>query len=208
MLHYSTIEPTTLELLRQLMSMEEFSETRLVGGTALALQFGHRKSIDIDLFGKINFDEIDIVKTFEGFRKVISLKRSQNINIFIINDIKVDIVNYSYPWLKDEIIIDNLRLAAFEDIAAMKIAAVTNRGSKKDFFDIFLLLNYLPLKDILSFYTTKYFDASPFLAYKSLSYFEDAEREENPVMMHKQSWNQVKKRILLELEKVQNPFDF
>ena len=84
MLHLSTIDTTTLELLKSIMYCDEFANLRLVGGTALALQFGHRKSIDLDLFGEIDFENIDKPKAFSHFRKVIQLKKSKNINIFSI----------------------------------------------------------------------------------------------------------------------------
>ena len=92
MLQLSTIDSSTLELLKKLMTFKEFAEMRLVGGTALALQIGHRKSIDLDFFGNINFENIYTANTFENFNKVIALKSSKHINIFSIDDVKVDFV--------------------------------------------------------------------------------------------------------------------
>ncbi len=97
MLQLSTIDSSTLELLKKLMTFNEFSEMRLVGGTALALQIGHRKSIDLEFFGNISFEDVYTANTFKNFKKVITLKSSKNINIFSIDDVKVDFVNYTYP---------------------------------------------------------------------------------------------------------------
>lgn len=192
MLYYATIDPATLELLKQIQSMEEFSGLCLAGGTALAIQTGHRKSIDLDFFGQIEFEQLAINELFACFNSVEVLKKTRNINIFEINDIKVDFVNYSYPWLQKPLIIDGLLLAQKEDIAAMKIAAITGRGSKKDFIDLYFLMQDYSLKQILDFYAKKYFDASIYLAIKSLIYFEDADQEENPEMLVDISWESIK----------------
>ncbi|OFX40883.1 MAG: hypothetical protein A2X08_17065 [Bacteroidetes bacterium GWA2_32_17] len=195
MLQYHTIETKTLELLKKLMQIDEFKELRLVGGTSLALQIGHRQSIDIDLFGALNIDEFELSKILNNFASVTILKKTKNINIYLIEGIKVDIVNYHYPWIKDALLEDNLRLAEKTDIAAMKIAAITNRGSKKDFIDIYFLLKYFTLGKMLSFYKLKYNDASEMLALKSLTYFDDADLEEEPNMFLQINWENVKDEI-------------
>ncbi len=181
--------------------MEEFSELRLAGGTALALQIGHRKSIDLDFFGLVEFEQLAINELFSGFNSIEVLQKTKNINIFEINDVKVDFVNYSYPWLQKAVIIDGVLMAHKEDIAAMKIAAITGRGSKKDFVDLYLLLQDYSLQQILDFYTQKYFDASIYLAIKSLTYFDDANQEENPEMIMAISWETIKTRIKNEVRK-------
>lgn len=79
--------------------MEAFKNMRLAGGTSMALQIGHRKSIDLDFFGRLNADETTFAEAFSVFNSSIWLKKTANINIFSINDIKVDVVNYSYPWM-------------------------------------------------------------------------------------------------------------
>jgi hypothetical protein len=174
------------------MKQPAFSGLRLAGGTALALQIGHRKSFDIDLFGIIDFDSLIIQELFAEFDVVKTIKRSKNINIFIINDVKVDFVNYSYPWLSESLVKDNIRMAAIEDIAAMKLAAVTGRGSKKDFVDIYFLFQYFSLEELINMYSTKYPDGSIFLVLKSLTYFADAENEGDLNMLINTSWQTVK----------------
>lgn len=192
MLHLSAVSTSALELLKQIQSIAEFSELRLVGGTALAFHIGHRKSIDLDFFGKINFEQLNTNELFQNFKSVEIHQKSKNINIYEINEVKVDFVNYTYPWLHEAIVTDGIRLAHKEDIAAMKIAAITGRGSKKDFFDLFFLLKEYSLSEIIDLYKAKYFDASPYLALKSLSYFDDAEIDSNPEMIQKADWDEVK----------------
>jgi hypothetical protein len=196
MLYLSAIDPPTLELLSTLMHSGKLKNLRLAGGTALALQTGHRKSVDLDLFGDIDFEQMDTNLLFNEFEKVTILKRTENINIFIINGIKVDFVNYSYHWLDDILCIDGLRLARLKDIAAMKLAAITGRGSKKDFVDLHILLQHFSFEEMLGFYAQKYPDGSAYLLLKSMTYFEDAEPEPMPDMLVNLTWQQVKDSLL------------
>lgn len=201
MFHLSTIDSPTLELLKKLMCFDDFVNMRLVGGTALALQIGHRKSIDLDLFGDIDFDNVNTAKVFANFNNTITLKRSKNINIFSIDDVKVDFVNYSYPWLQNQLLLGGIRLAGIEDIAAMKLAAITGRGSRKDFIDLYFLLQKYNLKEMLGFYRNKYFDGSEYLVLKSLTYFTDAENDIEIEMIKDVSWIKIKAYILETVDK-------
>ena len=195
MLHYTAVDTPTLELLKLLMKEPAFSSLRLVGGTALALRIGHRRSIDIDLFGSLDIDVYTLSQKLNNLGKVTLLNQTENIHVYLVNEIKVDMVNYHYPWLEDEILIDGIRLAGAKDIAAMKLAAITGRGTKKDFIDLFYLLKQFTLKEMLSFYENKYTDGSAFLVMKSLTYFEDADREQSPVMLQQLDWVEVKTKI-------------
>lgn len=195
MLYFETIDASTLELLKQLQVQPAFKDLRLVGGTALALQMGHRKSIDIDLFGKIDADEFEVLNQINSISSATILKKSQNINIFLINGIKVDIVNYPYSWLKKPVIDADIVLADKKDIAAMKLSAITGRGTRKDFIDLFFLLKQFSLMEMMNFYKQKYPDGAEFLVLKSLTYFDDAEQDELPVMLIHQDWKQIKQYI-------------
>lgn len=197
MLFYKTIDTQTLELLKWLLSAPVFSNLRLAGGTSLALQYGHRQSIDLDLFGVVTADEITISKVLSGFGNLTIIKNSPNIHIYSLNGIKVDIVNYHYPWLETFIAEDGLRLAHEKDIGAMKLAAVTGRGTKKDFIDLYFLLKHFTLKDLITAYKTKYHDGSEFLVLKSLTYFDDAEKDAEPKMLIPVSWKLIKEKIIL-----------
>jgi hypothetical protein len=201
MLQYQTTDPGTLELLRKLMQIGEFNGLRLVGGTSLALQIGHRSSIDIDMFGNLEVDEFEIIKILKNIGTTTLLKKTQNISIFLIDGIKVDLVNYPYPWLEEIIFEDNLRFAGIKDISAMKLAAITGRGTKKDFIDLYFLLQYYSLEEMLGFYKLKYNDASEMLVLKSLTWFADADAEENPRMLMSMDWEKVKDLITTCMQK-------
>jgi hypothetical protein len=196
MLHLKSISPELLELLTQLMHDDVFKHFNLVRGTALALQIGHRISIDIDLFGNCEIDEIAVLDQLNACGPVHVLKKSKNILICSVQGIKVDIVNYSYPILENTLISDGIRMVGLKDIAAMKMNAIAGRGSKKDFIDVYYLLQYFTLEVMIDLYLQKYSNGSEFLVRKSLTYFEDADAEEMPLMMEDISWNRIKERVL------------
>ena len=199
MLYLETVESSTLELLKKLQRLPVLEQTRLVGGTALALQLGHRKSIDLDFFGTVDCEAEYLRESIAGIASLTILKESPHIHIYIVDGIKVDIVNYKYPWLDDVVLEQGLRLASVSDIAAMKITAIIGRGTKKDFIDIAFLLHHFSLEEILHFYAAKYNGSSVFMAMKSLAYFDDAEADPMPDMFVNQSWQQVKAYILSKI---------
>jgi len=192
MLHYETIIPETHSLLEKLSTLPVLEDARLVGGTALALQLGHRTSVDLDFFGRINADSEDLRDILREVGRVEVASVSKNINIFWINGVKVDMVNYPYPWLDLPIVEDGVRLASLNDIAAMKISAIVNRGTKKDFIDLYTLLQHFALDEILDMYSRKYSDGSLFIVMKSLTYFDDAETEPMPNVLNDTTWETVK----------------
>lgn len=192
MLSYQTVESHTLELLRKLSKEAFLSEARLVGGTALALQYGHRNSVDLDFFGKIEIDDEILKERLADMGSLSVIKESSNIKIYLINDIKVDFVNYKYVWIDSAIEVDDLHLASPKDIAAMKINAIEGRGTKKDFIDMYFLLQHYSLQEIFGFYAEKYPENSIFRALMSLSYFEDAETQFMPQMFIDVEWEDIK----------------
>ena len=195
MLQYQTIYPATLQLLKDLQLLELLKECRLVGGTALALQLGHRRSVDLDFFGTVPQTPVELQDLLRENHDVTIVKESKNIHIYLIDGVKVDIVNYKYDWIDTPVEEDGIRLADVKDIAAMKVAAIIGRGTKKDFIDMNRLLQIFSLKEILDMYMQKYPDGSLFIAIKSLSYFEDAESDPMPFMFDDTDWGVVKANI-------------
>jgi len=192
MLSLRTIESHTLELLRALMQEPALRELRLVGGTALALQYGHRSSVDLDLFGKIDVDgyELQSILSKCGVLKVEN--ETKIIHQYYIDNIKVDVVSYPFEWISPIIEEDGIRLASPIDIAAMKVNAIEGRGTKKDFIDMYMLLQHYSLKEIIAFYQQKYPNYSIFRALRSLTYFEDAEDQFMPRMFIEDTWENMK----------------
>lgn len=204
MLSYQTVEPHTLELLRQLMEAPILHQARLVGGTALALQYGHRSSVDLDFFGNVEASTEELSQALGQVGSVTLLGQSKIIKGFDVDGVRIDIVNYAYPWLEDAVMEDGLRLASPVDIAAMKVYAIENRGSRKDFIDMYFLLKHYSLDEILSFYKRKYPEHSEFLALRSLTYFEDAETFAMPKMYVDFDWEELKRSIIAKVNEYTN----
>lgn len=200
MLHYETISANTLELLKRIQSLEIFSNVRLVGGPALSLQLVHRKSIDLDLFGRVEVSLDEIVAEISPFASVSPISSSQMMKFLYADGVKIDIVNYPYGWIERPVIENGLVLAGIKDIAAMKLSAITNRGTKKDFIDFYYLLKYHSIDEMTNFYIQKYNDSQLFSMYKSLTYFADAETDPMPLMTDTLEWAEVKSSIISSLK--------
>ena len=203
MLQTRTVEPRTLELLKQLMPLPVLDSFFLVGGTALALQLGHRKSIDLDLFTPQPFNSSTLLDTLTTDFDISIELDEPNMLITNIESIKVDFVKMGYPILFPALLVEGVRMLDIRDIAPMKLKAVAQRGSKKDFFDIYFLLQQLPLETMIALFQQKFKLHEVFHIIKSLTYFEDAEQSANPVVFDKSiTWQKVKASIQESVKKL------
>lgn len=175
MLQKQAVPKKLLELLIELGKIPELNSFNLAGGTALALQMGHRKSIDIDLFTTEIFDENSIIEIFTSkFKEIKILSLSKNSVNCVINGIKVDVIRHNYPYLENYLEEENIRMFSLADIAAMKLNAIAGNGSRvKDFIDVYFLLDKFSLEQMLKFYSKKYSQREPFFVIKSIIYFDD-----------------------------------
>ena len=204
MLSIQTILPDTLELLKFLASQPELSQTRLVGGTALALQYGHRQSVDLDFFGQQPQEKDDLIEMAKKAGEVTVINRSKAIMQMVINQVKVDFVDYSrYAWIDEPIQGDGFVLASDKDIAAMKVNAIIGRGTRKDFIDLYMLLQHYSLTQIMDFYKQKYPEFSEYRALLSMTYFDDAEMQDMPHMFIDTPWEEMKKTIVEAVKRYQ-----
>ena len=199
MLHLESVAPATLTLARRLLALPELSEMRLVGGTALALQFGHRTSVDLDLFGPWD-KRIQLNVALSSCGQVNDHGGGGRMRFFAIDGVKVDCVDYPYPWLEPPVCEEGLRIASVSDIAAMKLSAATNRGTRKDFVDIAFLLKRFRFEELMSLYRNKYDDANEYTVLRSLTYFDDAEEQPLPVMLVPFDWEEAKATIRAAVE--------
>lgn len=204
MLSIQTIQPDTLELLKRLASQPELAKTRLVGGTSLALQYGHRQSIDLDFFGTLPEDKDELIDMAKQIGNVIITNKSKSIVQTVINQVKVDFVDYSrYAWIDELVQGEGFVLASDKDIAAMKINAIIGRGTRKDFIDLYVLLQHYSLDEIMGFYKQKYPEFSEYRALLSMTYFEDAEMQNMPKMFIETPWEDMKKTIITAVKAYQ-----
>ncbi len=195
MLYKKTVEPNTLSLLIRLQQIPELKSFYLVGGTALALWYGHRISIDIDLFGG-NLDQKKIIKALTTeFGSNFQYEQSSNkwALFCFINNIKVDIVKYEQPLIFPAERRDDIHILNALDIAAMKINAVLGRANKKDFWDINELLMHYQLSEIIEAHQKKYPSQMLLISIpQALVYFEEAEESETPICLKGHIWEEVK----------------
>ena len=202
MLEIHTVKPGTLDLLTEIMRIPELMDFNLAGGTSLALQIGHRESVDLDFFGKRPFERDEIIELVSDLGESRPIHHTKNILTIALEGVKVDFVNYKYPLIGDVKIDAGIRLTGLPDIGAMKLAAITGRGRKRDFVDLYFLLQYYTLEELFAFYNNKYQDGSGFMVARSLAYFQDAEEDEDLLLFKPANWELVKAAIGKEVKKM------
>jgi hypothetical protein len=180
----------------ELPSLKPFS---LVGGTVMALRYGHRSSVDLDLFFHEKFDhsaiEAELTKEFGDDFDYESGHKQFGIFCYI-QKVKVDIVYFPHLPIAPVEVVDSIRMYSNADIGAMKIQAMLGRGKKKDFWDLYELLQHYTLQQLIDWHKLKY--PSQMLAISipnALTYFVDAENSETPVSFKNQTWEGIKKSI-------------
>lgn len=199
MLHTKTVEPNTLSILKELMALPELQIFSLVGGTALSLLFGHRTSIDLDLFSNQPFQNDGIVAALrEKYGKdFIMEQKPPHFGIFcFIRGVKVDFVRHPHPLIGPLQIKSEIRIFSLEDIAAMKVQAILGRGRKKDFWDVAELLNHFEVKDFVAFHNKKYIEQTLMISVpQAITYFADAHDDDDPKSFKQQTWQSVQQTI-------------
>jgi hypothetical protein len=199
MLYTQAVEPHAFSILEELMGLPALKDFSLVGGTALSLLYGHRKSVDLDLFSTVPFENTIIVNALEKkFKKAFDNRTSApRFGIFcFIDNVKVDIVRHPHPQIRPVVVKDGIRMLSVEDIIAMKVQAILGRGKKKDFWNIAELLQHFSVADFIQFHKEKYSTQNQLITVpQAITYFYDAEESEAPVSQKKQNWEAVKKLI-------------
>jgi hypothetical protein len=194
MLQTQTVYPATLGIIKKLMNDPMLNNFYLVGGTALALQIGHRISVDIDLFTNEPFDSVQLSA---HLKQNYDFEEKMDRGYFLqgnIEGVKIDLLKYTYKPLNPLIEIEDVRMVDRADISTMKLSAITNRGRKRDFIDLFFLLKEFSLTQIIELYKQK-FNSEVFMLIQSLVYFDDAEGDIDLNMIKKINWKDVKYEI-------------
>lgn len=180
-----------LEVLRRTALLSRFY---LVGGTAAALHLGHRLSVDFDLFTEMDFQTEEIIRTLRGSLPLEVRRQAQETLHLTFNEVPLTFLRYPYclidplvdgPW--------GLRVVQRQDIVAMKLVAISQRGARKDFVDLyFLCLSGVTLMEGLDLLPRKYpgvrFDRYHMLS--ALEFFADAEKQEMPRMLVPFQWEE------------------
>jgi hypothetical protein len=179
------------------MADEDLKEFNLVGGTALALLVGHWISIDIDLFTDHSFEAEKLGSALSVKYRVDNLEKDNNTVNCFIEDIKVDCIAHCYPWIQPAVVVEGIRMASIEDIAAMKFNAIVQDGSRlKDFIDIYVLLEHKSLAQLLACYEQKYPNVSAQTAGKALLYHNDVKQTQKLDLVNQNiTWRHIVKRL-------------
>jgi predicted nucleotidyltransferase component of viral defense system len=177
----------------------------LAGGTGLALKLRHRISLDLDFFTKEDIDTEILIQKIKNLGKFSVEKESESTLIGNFEGTRITFLKYDYPLLFPLKEFEGIKVADERDIGCMKISAISSRGTKKDFIDLyFLCQKIISLKELLKLFKKKYKSVDYNLMHilKSLVYFEDAEKDPLPKMILPISWEEVKKFFKAEIKKI------
>lgn len=179
-----------LELLGELSFTQNFY---LAGGTAVALYFGHRLSFDLDFFTTNSFDSEELTAILKQKGLIVEQIHKDTL-LGKLNGEKVSFFYYQYPLLDKQTVWNNIQVASLADLAAMKVDAISSRGKKRDFIDLYIIQKKISLSKAIDYYENKYHTLANNILHilKSLSYFTDAEEDEMPQMIQMISWEEVK----------------
>ena len=202
-LFLKVLPPRQMALFRRLAADDLCSGFYLAGGTALALQVGHRRSIDFDFFSLEPFAMAKKVLELDGSGKFELFHQDKDTVNGSLDGVRLSFFNYRYSLVQPLLAQEGMAIARKLDIAAMKLQAIAGRGSRKDFIDLYFLLQEYSFDKIFTAYSRKFGTrlANRYHVYKSLVYFADAEEEAMPRMLIPISWPQVKKTIVAEVKK-------
>ena len=204
MLYKETVESTTLELLNSLQSQPYLKGFYLVGGTALALRIGHRRSVDLYLFSNFSFDVVQLLE---------NLTADYNFNLFFsanntikgsIDNVKVDFLSHRYAYIGEPIVEEEIEMLSLQDIIAMKLNAISGNGQRvKDFIDIFYLNRSFSIEQMIGFYKKKYTQYNEVSVLKSLVYFDDIDFNDWPEITAEPNlkWHVVKNELEKSVKK-------
>ena|SRR3989344_79951 len=178
----------------------------LAGGTALALQIGHRISVDLDFFTQKQFESEILVQRLSALQINFRLERlAWGTILGHFGETRFSLFYYNYPLLVKQVNFSGINIAGIKDLAAMKIAAISDRGTRRDFIDLYFILEkekICSLEEMLKFYGEKFkiLHQNKMHILKSLMYFEEAEKAEVPKMLKSVSWKEVKKYFEWEVK--------
>lgn len=208
MLQTQTVTRGLFELLTRLMRDKEFQSFSLAGGTALSLLIGHRKSIDIDLFTPVPFNQNRLLEHLSGnYDFKLNLIDRGTVK-GVINGVQLDCLLFEYPHVEPVIEDAGIRLYSKSDIAAIKLSAIAQNGERvKDFIDIAYLSMYLSLNDMLNAYEKKFPYSNKIVALKGLTYYNDIDFSVSIAMINEDyNWGKIENRLQDMIKKPEKIF--
>ena len=200
-----TLSRNTKDALAILGKSQLMDKAYLGGGTACALQVGHRISVDLDFFTNKEFDSKELIRSLKKIGKFKVQRQSWGTILGTMERISFSIFVYKYPVLFPYKTLFNINILDLRDIVAMKIDAICTRGLKRDFIDLYFICQKgLSLQECLFFYDRKYGKLTSNIIHvqKSLVYFVDAEISQMPKILKPCRWEEVKRFFEREVKKI------
>ena len=201
-MHLKILDPKRKKLLSKLGFLNK-QGFYMAGGTALALQIGHRTSLDFDFYTEEKFDPKKLREKFDKkFKKVQEIYIAEDTLGLDADGIKMSFFRYSYRLIRSYVQMEDICLASKEDIAAMKILAISQRGKRRDFIDMYFLIKEFGLREIIEFTKEKYPMFNIYVGLQGLLYFKDADEDSEKQrfkMLQKADWWRIKKYIIREV---------
>ena len=202
----NTLSPPTKKLLALLKNTRWLNKYYLAGGTALAMHYGHRQSVDLDWFTTSHINLPVLLKNLSAVGQFEVLNKTEDTLEGILAGVKVSFMTYPYHLLASPVTWAKINIAASLDIAIMKLGAIADRNTKKDFIDLFIFLENekMPLSALLVKARQKFAGVSydSYHLYKALTYFVDADQEAMPKMFINLKWKKVKDFFTREVKKL------
>lgn len=214
-MYWNTVTPFLKEVLIKMMKSEIFTAFRLVGGTSLSLQTGHRESVDIDLFTDAQYDSVDFNVIDQYFRNLysyvytndglpISLGKSWYVGTDQTTAVKIDLY-YTDPFIRPLLVKEEVRLASIEDIIAMKLDILGRGGRKKDFWDLHVLHEQYSIQKMIDLYQERNpYGHSVDELFSSFIHFEHAEDDFEPICLLGKHWPLIKLDFVKWVEKARS----
>ncbi|KKS32543.1 MAG: hypothetical protein UU93_C0006G0022 [Candidatus Amesbacteria bacterium GW2011_GWA2_42_12] len=189
------ILPDTFRAIQLVSKIPFMKKAYLAGGTALAMQLGHRVSVDLDFFTLKEFDEDALSAQLLRFKDFVQKNKAWGTVQGKIGQTEFSLFYYKNILIEEVIEYEGINLVSKKDIAAMKIDAIQGRGTKRDFVDVYFLSKLYKLEEMFNFYDLKYgiLEDRWYSILRSLDYFEEADREDMPKMLVKVEWEEVKR---------------
>lgn len=198
------VSPDTLRSLKKLGGGKVLGQAYLAGGTALALHIGHRVSYDMDFFTQEVFEEEVMLSKLNSLGEFVKDQVSWRTVLGTLAKVKFSIFYYEYPLVDETMEFEGLRIATPKDISAMKLLAISDRGARRDFVDLYFMREMFPLEQVFEWYDLKFgnLEERRYHLLRGLSYFEDAEQQDMPIMFKPVDWVSVKKYFEAEVARL------
>ncbi len=194
MLRFDAVPESVRTLLLRLTPCAAMEDFALGGGTSLALRFGHRLSVDLEFFTLLEFSPEALLENLDLAEATVIARASNSLTVDA-GGVKLDLLRHAYRLLEPPERIEGIALVSLPDLMAMKLNAIANRGSKKDFFDLVELLDRESIQRMIGYFSEKYPATDAFTVIRSLAWFGDAEMEPDPVSLTGLTWENVKAAV-------------